>query len=411
MKALGDRDPVIVATGRSPIGRAWKGSLVDLRPDDLGASVIQAVLAGVPGLSEVRFDDLITGCAETQEESGGNLARRIAVILGYDYLPGTTVNRACASSTQAIAMAVHAVRSNEGDAFICAGVEMVSRYRHRDRAGKKDPAYNPIFDEARRRTADRAATNAEWTDPRSIGELPDIYMAMGQTAENVASLVGISRREQDEFALRSQHQAQEAIASGFFAREIIPVTRPDGSVVSSDDGPRAGVTLEALTALAPVFRPQGTVTAGNSCPLNDGAAAVIVMSSRCAKEFGLTPLARIVATGIAGLSPEIMGLGPVDASRVALARAGLTISDMDLVEINEAFAVQVIGSYRELKVDMDRLNVHGGGIALGHPYGMTGARIMTTLLNGLQDRDGQFGLETMCIGGGQGMAIAVERIS
>jgi acetyl-CoA C-acetyltransferase len=403
-------EAVIVAATRSPIGRAWKGSLIDVRPDDLGAAIVAAALEQVPELGDTRINDLIVGCAEAQEEHGGNLARRIAVLLGKDQVPGTTVNRGCASSAQVIRMAHHAIRAGEGELFISAGVEMVSRYQHRDRNGKKSPSYNPRFDDARARTQQYAASNEVWRDPREDGELPDIYAAMGQTAENVATSLGITRGEQDEFALRSQQQAQEAIASGFFAREITPVTLPDGTIVLSDDCPRLNVTISALAGLAPVFRPHGTVTAGNSCPLNDGAAAVIVMSDDLAARLGVQPLARIVSTAITGLSPEIMGLGPVEASREAVARAGLTIDDVDLVEINEAFAVQVIGSSRALGVDPDRLNVHGGAIALGHPYGMTGARIMTTLLNGLRERDGRFGLETMCIGGGQGMAIVVERL-
>ncbi len=404
-------DAVVVAATRSPIGRAWRGSLVDVRPDDLGAAIVEAALGQIPQLGDERIDDLIVGCAEAQEEHGGNLARRIGVMLGLDSVPGTTVNRACASSAQAVRMAHHAIKAGEGDVFICGGVEMVSRYQHRGKEGKKSPSYNPIFDTARERTQRYAVTNEVWHDPRETGELPDIYSVMGQTAENVATLLGISRAEQDEFAMISQHRAQEAIASGFFAREITPVKLPDGSVMSLDDGPRAGVTLEALARLKPVFRAKGTVTAGNSCPLNDGAAAVVVMSDRRAAELGVTPLARIVSTAITGISPEVMGLGPIEACREALARASMTVDDIDLVEINEAFAVQVIACYRALGLDHDRLNVHGGAIALGHPYGMTGARIMTTLINGLRTRDEQFGMESMCIGGGQGMAIVVERLN
>ncbi len=241
--------------------------------------------------------------------------------------------------------------------------------------------------------------------------MPDMYIAMGQTAENVATLRGISRAEQDEFGVRSQNLAEKAIANQIFDAEIVPVTLPDGTVVSTDDGPRPGTTIEAVSALKPAFRPDGTVTAGNCCPLNDGAAAVVIMSDRRAAELGLTPLARIVASGVSALSPEIMGLGPVEASRRALASAGMTIDDIDLVEINEAFAVQVIASAQDLGVDLERLNVHGGAIALGHPFGCTGARIMTTLLNAMRVRDVQFGLETMCVGGGQGMAIVLERLS
>jgi len=396
-------EAVIVSTARSPIGRARKGSLVSLRPDDLAAQVISAALGDIPA-SEIT--DLHLGCAEPQDEHGQNIARRVAVQLGYDTLPGTTVNRFCASSVQTARMAFHAIKAGEGHGFISAGVECVSRYMH-----SGAPSFNPLFEEAQQRTLDTAASNAAWTDPRLDGKLPDYYIAMGQTAENVATQMGISRHDQDEFGVRSQNLAEKAIADGFFAREITPVVLPDGTVVSADDGPRAGVTLEAVSSLKPSFRPYGTVTAGNCCPLNDGAAAVVIMSSTRAKELGLTPLARIVSTGVSGLSPEIMGLGPVDATKQALTHAGLSISDIDLVEINEAFAVQVLGSQRALGIDIDRLNVHGGAIALGHPFGSTGARIMTTLINGMQARDAQFGLETMCVGGGQGMAIILERLA
>jgi acetyl-CoA C-acetyltransferase len=396
-------EAVIVSTARSPIGRARKGSLVSLRPDDLAAQVVSAALGDLPA-SEIT--DLHLGCAEPQDEHGQNIARRVAVQLGHDGLPGTTVNRFCASSVQTARMAFHAIKAGEGTAFISAGVECVSRYLH-----SGAPSFNPLFDEARQRTEDTAASNAPWTDPRLDGKLPDYYIAMGQTAENVATQLGISRHDQDEFGVRSQNLAEKAIADGFFAREITPVTLPDGTVVSTDDGPRAGVTYEAVSQLKTVFRPDGTVTAGNACPLNDGAAAVVIMSDVRARELGLTPLARIVSTGVSGLSPEIMGLGPVDATKQALQHAGLSISDIDLVEINEAFAVQVLGSQRALGIDIDKLNVHGGAIALGHPFGSTGARIMTTLINGMRARDAQFGLETMCVGGGQGMAIILERLS
>ncbi|ROP37370.1 acetyl-CoA C-acetyltransferase [Saccharothrix texasensis] len=398
-------EAVIVATSRSPIGRARKGSLVDLRPDDLAAQIVAAALDQVPQLDRAELTDLHLGCAEPQDEHGQNVARRIAVQLGLDSLPGTTVNRFCASSVQTARMAFHAIKAGEGHAFVSAGVECVSRYRH------GDPHANPLFDAARERTRRTAETNEPWHDPREDGELPDYYISMGQTAENVATSLGISRRDQDEFGVRSHNLAEKAIADGFFAREITPVTLPDGTVVSTDDGPRTGVTYEAVAALNPSFRPQGTVTPGNCCPLNDGAAAVVVMSDVRAKELGLTPLARIVSTGVSGLSPEVMGLGPVDATKQALAHANLTIDDIDLVEINEAFAVQVLGSQRALGIDMDKLNVHGGAIALGHPFGSTGARIMTTLINGMRARDARFGLETMCVGGGQGMAIILERLS
>jgi acetyl-CoA C-acetyltransferase len=405
-------EAVIVATARSPIGRAFKGSLTEVRPDDLATTVIRSALDKVPALDPTTLDDLMLGCAEPDGEQGVNMARRVAVQLGYDGLPGTTVNRFCASSVQTSRMAFHAIRTGEGHAFVSAGVECVSRYAaFRGAGGGREEFINPAFDEARARTEATAKSNETWHDPREDGKLPDVYIAMGQTAENLATSRGITRAEQDEFGVRSQNLAEKAIADGFFDREITPVTTPDGTVVARDDGPRPGVTMEGVSALQPVFREQGTVTAGNCCPLNDGAAAVVIMSDSRAAELGITPLARIVATGVSALSPEIMGLGPVEASRRALARAGMTIGDMDLVEINEAFAAQVIPSYRDLGIDIDRLNVHGGAIALGHPFGSTGARITTTLLNGLQSRDKEWGLETMCVGGGQGMAMVLQRLS
>jgi acetyl-CoA C-acetyltransferase len=404
-------EAVIVSTARSPIGRAYKGSLTTIRPDDLAVQMIKAAVDKA-GLTGDQIEDLALGCAEPHDEHGGNMARRVAVQLGWDNTPATTVNRFCASSTQTARMAYHAIKSGEGDIFVSAGVECVSRYKNFGSAGVGDPSsFNPVFTDAVQRTEKYAETNDTWHEPREDGQIPDIYISMGQTAENVATLRGISRAEQDAFGVRSQNLAEKAIGNGFFEREITPVTLPDGTVVSKDDGPRAGTTLEKVSQLQPVFRPDGTVTAGNCCPLNDGAAAVVIMSDTKARELGLTPLARIVSTGVSGLSPEIMGLGPVEASKQALARAGMSIGDIDLVEINEAFAVQVIGSARELGIDEDKLNVHGGAIALGHPFGSTGARIMTTLVNGLQFEDKQFGLETMCVGGGQGMAIILERLS
>ncbi|ANW66391.1 acetyl-CoA acetyltransferase [Mycobacterium sp. djl-10] len=403
-------EAVIVATARSPIGRAVKGSLASVRTDDLAAQMVRAVLDKVPALDPRDIDDLIMGCAQPAGEAGYNIGRAVAVELGYDFLPGTTVNRYCSSSLQTTRMAFHAIKAGEGDVFISAGVEAVSRFG----IGAADGApnsKNPMFDDAQARTAEQAAGADEWHDPRSDGKVPDVYIAMGQTAENVANFTGISRDDQDRWGVRSQNRAEEAIKNGFFEREISPVTLPDGTVVSTDDGPRAGTTYEKISQLKPVFRPNGTITAGNACPLNDGAAALVIMSDTRAKELGLTPLARVVSTGVSGLSPEIMGLGPIEAVKKALGNAGMALSDIDLYEINEAFAVQVLGSARELGMDEDRLNVSGGAIALGHPFGMTGARITTTLINNLNTYDKTFGLETMCVGGGQGMAMVLERLS
>ena len=404
-------EAVIVATARSPIGRAGKGSLASIRPDDLTAQIVAAALAKVPQLDPADIGDLMLGCGLPGGEQGFNLARVVAVLLGHDHLPGTTVNRYCSSSLQTTRMAFHAIKAGEGDVYISAGVECVSRLAKGSSDSLPDTR-NPLFAEAQARTGQAREGHAgPWHDPRESGLLPDIYVAMGETAENVAGLRGITREQQDEFGVRSQNLAEKAIADGFWPREITLVTLPDGTVVTADDGPRPGTTIEKVAALKPVFRPDGTVTAGNCCPLNDGAAAVVVMSDVKAAELGLTPLARIVSSGVTALSPEIMGLGPVEASRQALARAGMAIADIDLVEINEAFAAQVIPSYTDLGIDISKLNVNGGAIAVGHPFGMTGARITTTLLNSLQFHDATLGLETMCVGGGQGMAMIFERVS
>jgi acetyl-CoA C-acetyltransferase len=403
-------EAVIVSTARSPIGRAVKGSLKDMRPDDLTVQMVEAALAKIPALDRKDIVDLHLGVGQPAGESGNNLGRIVSVLAGMDHVPGVTVNRYCSSSLQTTRMAFHAIKAGEGDVFISAGVETVSRFAH----GFSDnpDAQNPLFAEAVQRTATRAEGGADaWHDPREDGTLPDAYIAMGQTAENVQQLIGMSRQEQDEFGVRSQNLAEKAIANGFWAKDITPVTLPDGTVVSTDDGPRAGVTYEAVSQLKPVFRPDGTITAGNCCPLNDGAAALVVMSDVKAKELGLTPLARIVSTGVTGLSPEIMGLGPVEAVKQALGHAKLGIDDIDLFEINEAFAVQALGSAQALGIDIDKLNVNGGAIAIGHPFGMTGARITSTLINSLQHHDKQFGVETMCVGGGQGMAMVLERLS
>ncbi|MFB2572393.1 acetyl-CoA C-acetyltransferase [Micrococcus sp. IITD107] len=402
-------EAVIVSAVRSPIGRARKGSLRDLRADDMAAQMVTAALEAVPGLDPAEIDDLILGCGIPEGEQGQNMGRIVAIRAGLDAVPGTTITRFCSSSLQTTRMALHAIRASEGDVFISAGVESASRLGH---GRSEEDTRNPAFREAWERSARRAEGGAPtWTDPRDDGHLPDIYIAMGQTAENVAQIRGISRQAQDEYAVRSQNLAEKSQESGFWSREITPVTLPDGTTVAQDDSPRAGTTMEAVSALDPVFRPDGTVTAGNACPLNDGAAALVIMSDTKAAQLGLTPLARIVSTGLSALSPEIMGLGPVEASRQALARAGMSIGDIDQVEINEAFAAQVLPSAEDLGIPLDKLNVNGGAIALGHPWGMTGARITATLLNSLREHDGQFGLETMCVGGGQGMAMVIERLS
>ncbi len=401
-------EAVIVATARSPIGRAFKGSLVDLRPDEMAAQMVRAAMEQVPALPAGSVEDVLIGCGQPAGEAGYNLARVVALLSGLPGAPGVTVNRYCSSSLQTIRMAAHAIRAGEGDVFVAGGVEAVSRFGKGMSDGLPD-TQNPRFREATERSAARAAGGMKPWEPAP--GLPDVYIAMGQTAENVRELEGVTRAEMDRFAALSQQRAVASQENGFFEREIAPLELPDGTVVSRDDGPRPGTTVEKLATLQPAFRPDGEVTAGNSCPLNDGAAAVVVMSDTRAAELGITPLARIVSSGVSALDPEIMGLGPVEASRQALARAGLGIDDIDLVEINEAFAAQVVPSARHLGVEWDKLNVHGGAIALGHPFGMTGARIMATLINGLQAEDKTLGLETMCVGGGQGMAMIVERLS
>jgi acetyl-CoA C-acetyltransferase len=386
-------EAVIVAAGRSPIGRAMKGSLVNVRPDDLAATIVEKVLEKVPQLDRAEIEDLICGCGLPGGEQGFNLGRVVSILTRLD-VPGTTITRYCASSLQSTRIAAHAIRAGEGDVFLSVGVECVSRFLNG--------------------TSDMPQGQNERLQPGNPEGYPDIYIAMGQTAENVARREEISREEMDRFALRSQERAVAAQDSGFFDREIIPVPLPNGDgMFTKDDGPRRGTTLEKLAALPPVFREDGSVTAGNSCPLNDGAAAVVVMSDTKAKELGITPLARIISTGLTALAPEYMGLGPIQASRQALERANMSIDDVDVVELNEAFAAQVIPSARGIGIDPfdDRFNPHGGAIALGHPFGMTGARILCTLLNDLQTLDKTIGLETMCVGGGQGMAMLVERLN
>lgn len=401
-------EAVIVAVARSAIGRAYKGSFKDVRPDDLCAAMIKAALEQLPQADPGMVEDIIVGCAQPAGEQGYNIGRVVGLLAGLRDVPGTTVNRYCASSLQAIRMAAHAIKAGEGDMFVAAGVECVSRYA-KGKADRMPDTLNPRFGAAGERSVARAGAGSRaWSD---AGGLSDIYIAMGQTAENVAQITHTTREQQDAFALRSQERAAGAAERGFFRRDITPYTLADGHVVDSDDSPRPGTRAGKLASLKPVFRPDGSVTAGNCCPLNDGAAAVVVMSETRAAKLGIDPLARIVSSGVSALSPEIMGLGPVDASRQALRRAGLTIADIDLVEMNEAFAAQVIPSAAQLGVPADKLNVNGGAIALGHPFGMTGARIMTTLIHTMQERRAKYGLETMCVGGGQGMAMIVERLA
>jgi len=404
-------EAVIVSAVRSPIGRAQKGSLREMRADDLAAQMVRAALEAVPELDPGTVDDLMMGCGQPAGEQGYNLGRIVAMQLGLDSVPGVTVHRYCSSSLQTTRMAMHAIRAGEGDVFISAGVEAVSRFGLGKADGMPDTK-NPAYFAAMERTLKLAADpDARWSDPRENGELPDIYISMGDTAENVAQLRGVSRAAQDEWAVRSQNRAEEAAARGFWKTDITPVTTPDGTVVSTDDGPRAGVKLEKLASLQPVFREHGTVTAANCCPLNDGAAALVIMSDRRAKELGLTPLARIVSTGVSAMTPELMGLGPVNAVKNALANARMSIADMDIMELNEAFAAQVLPSIDDIGIDPEKVNVNGGAIALGHPFGMTGARMTTTAIHALQERDEQFAVETMCVAGGQGMAMVLERLS
>ena len=385
-------EAVIVSAARTPIGRAKKGSLVDVRPDDLLAFAIRAAVDKAPEVDPGEIVDVMVGCGFPEQKQGMNLARRAGLLAGLpDHVPGTTVNRFCASSLQTIRMAFHAIRSGEGDAFVAAGVESISQV----------DGYPKDMDELH---------------PKLFGddaEIANVYIPMGMTAENVAERYDVSREDMDRFAQRSQERAVAAQESGFFAREISPYPKDDGTMVEKDDGPRAGSTLEKLATLEPSFKPGGKVTAGNSCPLNDGAAAVVVMSSERADQLGVTPVARIIASSVSGVAPEIMGIGPIEAVRKVLKQADMSIEDIDIVELNEAFAAQVLPVCRELGIDPfgDVLNPHGGAIALGHPYGMTGARIMCTLLNDLQTRDKTIGLETMCVGGGQGMAMILERLS
>lgn len=403
-------DAMIVAAVRTPIGRAFKGSLKHERPDDMAAQAVRKALDKVPELDPTDIEDLLLGCGSPGGEQGFNMARVVAVMLGQDHLPGVTLTRYCASSIQTTRMAFHGIAAGEGEVYISAGVESCSMYP-RGEADSIPDTMNPRFDEARARSATSAAGAQQWRDPREQNAWPDVYVDMGQTAENVALLRGVTRQAMDEYALLSQQRAAAAIDSGFWAADITTYECADGSVVSADDSPRPSTTMDRLSALRPAFRPDGMVTAGNACPLSDGAAALIIMSADKCRELGVRPLARIVSTAVSGLSPEIMGLGPVEASRRALQRARMSIDDVDLVEINEAFAAQVLPSAEDLGVPIDKLNVHGGAIAVGHPFGMTGARITSTLIGALGRRDAEIGLATMCVGGGQGMAMVIERQS
>jgi acetyl-CoA C-acetyltransferase len=413
-------EAVIVAATRTPIGRARKGSLVDARPDDLVAFAIDAALKQAPALPRDEIVDVMVGCGFPQQKQGMNLARRAALLAGLpETVPGTTVNRFCASSLQTIRMAFHAIRAGEGDAYVAAGVESITQVdgypkdaeelhpRLIGRIDEFDVGRSAAQTDARAgpaRPGIGAASGASVGDDALIA---NVYIPMGLTAENVAERWDVSREEMDRFGQQSQERAVAAQDSGFFDREITPW---DG--VARDDGPRRGSTLEKLAELEPAFKPGGKVTAGNSCPLNDGAAAVVVMSDARARELDIPARARIIASAVSGVAPEIMGVGPIGAVRTVLRQAGMTIEDVDVVELNEAFAAQVLPVCRELGIDpfSDKLNPHGGAIALGHPYGMTGARIMATLLNDLEAGDKTIGLETMCVGGGQGMAMIVERV-
>lgn len=382
---------VIVETARTPIGRAYKGSLTDVRADDLAGTAIRSLMQKVPALDPSEVGDVMLGCGLTHHEQGFNLGRIAALLAGLpDTVPGTTVNRFCASSLQTIRMAFHAIAVGEGDTYVAAGVESTSRCYGQ---GFSSEDINPRF--------------ADESRPDFINQ---VYIPMGLTAENVADRFGITRERMDEFAKRSQDRAVESQKNGFFDREITPITTADGLAVTQDDGPRPNTTLEKLASLEPAFRPDGRVTAGNSCPLNDGAAAVLVMDEAKARSLGMEPRARIVASAVSGIAPEIMGVGPIDAVTRVLRAAGMKLGDIDVIELNEAFAAQVLAVVDEVGIDIERLNPHGGAIALGHPFGMTGARIMGTLLNDLETLDKAIGLETMCVGGGQGMAMIVERI-
>jgi len=397
-------DPVIVSYKRTPFGRAKKGLLAQERPEDLAAAAVAGALADLGTEVVTQLADSFYGCAVPEGTQGDNVARRVNVMLGFDFLPGVTVNRFCASSLQSLAMASQAIRAGEGSAYLTAGVESTST---------APPVVNsphPAFAEAAERARQTFLTPEEWVNPRDLGFLPDVSIPMGMTAEFVASLTGTSRKDQDEWALISQTRARRSASMGLFEQEIVPYTTVSGLLVQNDECPRPETTREALSSLNPVFSEDGTVTAGNASPLNDGASSMVVMSAATANEFGYKPLARILGSAASGLSPEIMGLGPVEASRRLLKRFGLGISDIDVIELNEAFAAQVVPTIHQLGADPERVNPLGGAIALGHPFGATGIRLVGSAINALNQRDGALGMATLCVGGGQGMALLIERL-
>lgn len=403
--------PVIVAAARTPIGRAFKGSLKDERSDVMVANIIKAALDQVPAVIEDSLlDEILVGCGSPGGEQGFNIARVAGVLLGHDTVPGATVNRYCASSVQTARQAAHTIIAGEAKFVVAAGVESTSSYS-KGEADSIPNTMNPIFADAQERTERRSGESTViWSDPRIGGHLPDIYIDMGQTAENVANVYGVSRQDQDDYALLSQQRTKDSIDRGFWNRDITPYTTSSGETVVVDDSPRPTTTAEGLAGLQPAFRESGSVTAGNSCPLSDGASALVIAGDKDARTLGLEPKARIVGSAVTALSPEIMGMGPVDSVNKVLVQAGMKLGDIDLVEINEAFAAQVVACQRELKIPIDKLNVNGGGIAIGHPFGATGGRITNTMINSLEDRDLERGLISMCVGGGQGMAMMVERI-
>ena len=398
-------DAVIVAYQRTPFGRARKGTLAGERPEDLARAAVSSVLATLPAVNKVAVDDFYLGTAVPEGAQGDNIARRVAVLSGMDKLPGATINRFCASSLEAMAAGARAIKANDGDVYLVGGVESTST------TPPVTTSPYPGMEKEAERTRRVLESGDQWSDPRQAGEEPDLYVPMGTTAELVARSTNTTRRDQDEWALLSQQRAVKAIEQSFFEQEILAYERSDGTVIRADDGPRPSTSMDGLEALRPAFIEGGTVTAGNASPLTDGASAAVLMSARRADELGITPLARVLGTAATGLSPEIMGLGPVEASKKVLQRLGMTIDDIDLIELNEAFAAQVVPVIRELAADPGRVNVHGGAIALGHPFGATGVRLVGTLMNSLRSTDGTLGLATLCVGGGQGMAMVIERLS